>query len=84
MAVRTAIDIAAGLLAAVDRKARRLQISRSRLIPRALEREIADGTSWSPGFFEALRCRSPGDDRAFAESMSEIGKRRSIKRAPKL
>jgi len=48
------------LLRAVDRKARALKVSRNRLIVRALEREVATSSSWSPGFFEKLESREPG------------------------
>ena len=80
----TSIHIPPALLAAVDRKARVLKISRNRLIVRALEREVADGTEWSPGFFDALRAVDPADAEAFAETMRHVERRRSSKRAPKL
>src|SRR5207302_179758 len=50
----TSIHIPQPLLEAVDRKARALKMSRNRLIVRALERELAPGSDWSPGFFERL------------------------------
>ena len=50
----TSIHIPQPLLDAVDRKARALKMSRNRLIVRALERELASGSGWSPGFFEQL------------------------------
>ena len=50
----TSIHIPKPLLEAVDRKARALKMSRNRLILRALERELAPGSDWSPGFFERL------------------------------
>ena len=49
----TSVHIPKPLLAAVDRKARELRISRNRLIVRALEREVNDG-EWSPTFLERL------------------------------
>jgi len=42
------------LLAAVDRKARALRISRNQLVVRALERELHGAGDWSPGFFDRL------------------------------
>lgn len=51
----TSIHVPATLLKAVDRRARALRISRNRLILRALERELAQGSEWSAGFFEKLR-----------------------------
>jgi hypothetical protein len=45
---------AASSIAAVDRKARALNMSRNRLVIRALERELAAGADWSPRFFEKL------------------------------
>lgn len=50
----TSIHIPKPLLAAVDRRAKALRISRNRLILKALERELTQGSDWSPGFFEQL------------------------------
>ena len=50
----TSVHIPKPLLLQVDRKARALQISRNRLIVRALEREVTPGSDWSPGFFAKL------------------------------
>jgi hypothetical protein len=50
----TSVHIPKALLEEVDRKARALQISRNRLIVRALERELSAAADWSPGFFEQL------------------------------
>ena len=51
----TSIHIPKPLLEAVDRKARALKVSRDRLIVQAIEKELAPGADWSPGFFEQLR-----------------------------
>jgi hypothetical protein len=51
----TSVHIPKPLLEAVDRRARVLRISRNRLVVRALERELAEGADWSPGFFDELR-----------------------------
>jgi hypothetical protein len=40
----------------VDRKAKALRVSRNQLVVRALEREVRDGSDWSPGFFAAVPC----------------------------
>ena len=80
----TSIHIPPKLLAAVDRKAKLLKVSRNRLIVRALEREVTDTTEWSPDFFDGLRAIDPADARAFAEAMKRVESRRSSKGAPKL
>ena len=51
----TSIHIPKPLLAAVDRKARALRVSRNRFIIGTLQRELSPGARWSPGFFERLR-----------------------------
>ncbi|MBI4957505.1 MAG: hypothetical protein HY908_36195 [Myxococcales bacterium] len=50
----TSVHLPKPLLAAVDRRARALCISRNRLIVKALERELSLASDWSAGFFEAL------------------------------
>jgi len=50
----TSVHLPRALLAAVDRRARALRISRNQLVVRALERELRDRSEWSPGFFERL------------------------------
>jgi len=50
----TTVHLPSDLLSAIDRKARALRVSRNRLIVRALEREVAGGSEWSPGFFDRL------------------------------
>ena len=51
----TSVHLPKPLLAAVDRRARALKMSRNRLIVKALEREVGGGPGWSPGFLERLR-----------------------------
>lgn len=51
----TSVHLPKPLLAAVDRRARALKMSRNRLIVRALEREVGGGPGWSAGFLERLR-----------------------------
>jgi Ribbon-helix-helix protein, copG family len=50
----TSVHLPRPLLEAVDRKARTLRISRNQLVVRALEREVGEGSDWSPGFLEQL------------------------------
>lgn len=59
----TTVHIPAAILKAVDRRARALRISRNRLIVRALERELKDGSDWSAGFFERLSAVDSGTSR---------------------
>lgn len=67
----TSIHIPPPLLAAVDRKARALQISRSRLIMKALQREV-DGAEWSPDFFDRLRPLAPDVASTLDESLAAV------------
>jgi hypothetical protein len=81
----TTVHIPAPLLAAADRRARVLKISRNRLIIRALEQELASAApGWSPGFFEALASVDRDDARALDRSMRTVRARRSSKKAPRL
>lgn len=50
----TNVHIPKPLLEAVDRRAKALKISRNGLILKAIERELAERTEWSAGFFERL------------------------------
>lgn len=56
----TSIHLPKPLLAAVDRRAKSLRLSRNRLIVRALERELREDNDWTPGFFDRLREAGPG------------------------
>ena len=60
------------MLEAADRRARKLGVSRNRLIIRALERELGAGVDWTPGFFERLRAREAGIERAADEMLAAI------------
>ncbi len=66
----TSIHIPKPLLEAVDRKAKALKIGRNRLIVRALERELAPGADWSPGFFEQLSTVPPETAAAIDELLT--------------
>ena len=71
------------LLAAVDRKARTLRVSRNKLIVRALEREV-DARGWSLGFFDTLRNVDDTPAAAFERSMSRVRRERRTKAPVKL
>lgn len=79
----TSVYIPDDLLALVDRKAKRLRISRNRLIVRALEREV-DARGWSPQFFDMLREVDAAAKADFRESMRHVRTRRRSKRALEL
>ncbi len=68
----TTVHIPKLLLDAADRRARKLGVSRNRLIVRALEKELGAGTGWSSGFFERLRAREAGVDQAAGEMLTAI------------
>ena len=76
----TSVHIPKPLLVAVDRMARALKISRNRLIVHALEREVAQSSSWSPDFFGRLESPETGVEHAADEMLRAIeGQRRSKK-----
>ena len=75
----TSIHIPKPLLEAVDRKARALKMSRNRLILRALERELAPGSDWSPGFFERLGAVDPETVTAVDELLASVRQARRSK-----
>jgi hypothetical protein len=60
------------LLTAIDRKAKSLRISRDKLIIQALEREVALGTDWSPGFFDRLKPLDAETAQEFRASLSAV------------
>lgn len=75
----TSIHIPPTLLEAVDRKARALKISRNRLIVRALEKELAVGSDWSPGFLQQLRAVDPETVEAVDELLVSVRQARTAK-----
>jgi hypothetical protein len=79
MFMATTVHIPKPVLDAADRRAKALGISRNRLIVRALERELADASAWTPGFFEALEHSEPGDDAAVDDMLAAIRRGRSTK-----
>jgi metal-responsive CopG/Arc/MetJ family transcriptional regulator len=68
----TSVHIPDKLLQRADKRAKALGISRNRLIVRALERELREGSEWSTGFFELLRARDDETAAAVDEMMSAI------------
>jgi hypothetical protein len=72
------------LLAAVDRRAQNLRISRNRFIVRTLEKELADQAHWSPGFFEALADVDEDDVAAVDDLQASIRAARTRKGPPTL
>jgi len=80
----TTVHIPAPLLAAVQRRARQLGISRNRLVVRALEREVHERRDWSNGFLNDLRRVDPGTIQAVDEVLTHVRKRRLSKPPVKL
>jgi len=80
----TSVHIPKGLLEAVDRKARALEISRNRLIIKALERELSGESGWTPGFFDRLLGAGPELARDVDEMLVAIRKGRRSKSPPEL
>ena len=68
----TSIHISKPLLDAVNRQARKLRVSRNRFIVQALEKQLATGASWSPGFFDRLERVQPQDAQAVDEMLDAI------------
>lgn len=73
----TSIHLPQPLLKAVDRKARALKISRNRLIVRALERELASSSDWSPGFFQQLSAVEPETVEAVDDLLAAVHQART-------
>jgi predicted transcriptional regulator len=80
----TSVHIPKPLLIAVDRRARALKISRNRLIVQALEREVAEGSSWSPDFFRRLESGETGVEDAADEMLKVIQSQRRSKKPVQL
>jgi hypothetical protein len=70
------------LLAAAERRARALQISRNRLICRALERELGEAEAWSDEFLDALRNTNRETAETVNRLLAEVKKHRVSKRKP--
>jgi len=80
----TTVHIPAPLLAAADRRARALRISRNRLIVQALERELAATGEWSPLFLAELRATDVDTAEAVDNLRDAVVAARRSKRPPRL
>jgi predicted transcriptional regulator len=76
----TSVHIPRPLLAALDRRAKTLKVSRNRVIVEALERELTRGSQWSPGFFAELEAPQSGVAAAADEMLTAIRKHRVSKK----
>jgi metal-responsive CopG/Arc/MetJ family transcriptional regulator len=59
--VATTVHIPKEILQKIDERAKVLNLSRNRFIVQALERVLADQTTWSPDFLEYLGTLKPLD-----------------------
>ncbi len=80
----TTVHLPKPLLAAADRRARALRISRNRLIVQALERELSGAADWSPAFLDRLRAVDQDTKQAVDDMLSAIYAGRRSKSAPRL
>ena len=78
----TSVHLPKPILAAIDRRAKALRISRSKLILRAIERELGQDSDWPPGFFERLADVPPEIAAGEEEFLQSIRKSRQSKRRP--
>lgn len=78
------VHIPRDLLETVDRRARKLGVTRSRFVTQALEHELAAADRWPKGFIEQFRQVEPGDAEAVGEMLSAIRKGRTRKGPPRL
>jgi len=72
------------LLDAVDRRARRLKMTRNRFIVRTLETAISHESEWSPGFFDRLAERGAENAPAVDDLLKTILSARTRKKPPTL
>jgi hypothetical protein len=80
----TSVHIPKHLLVAVDRRAKQLGVSRNRLIVRALERDLAEESTWSQGFFEKFAPLDADDSRALDETLEVVRSNRKSRKPLKL
>ncbi|MDB4992648.1 MAG: Ribbon-helix-helix protein copG family [Myxococcaceae bacterium] len=80
----TSIHVPKPLLAAVDKRARRLKMSRNAFVIRALQKELAGESEWSPDFFAKLAPLDAGDAQAMDEVLGSVRAARTRKPPPKL
>lgn len=80
----TTVHIPKPLLAAVDRQARALRISRNRLIVEALERQLVAAAEWSPRFLDELRAVDVDTAAAVDAVLDTVTAARRSKAPPRL
>jgi metal-responsive CopG/Arc/MetJ family transcriptional regulator len=80
----TSVHLPKPLLDAVDRRARRLHLSRNRFIVSVLEKELGKETNWTPHFFDQLSTVTPGAAQAVDDMLSAIRAHRTRKAPPRL
>jgi hypothetical protein len=80
----TTVHIPKPLLAAVDRRARALRISRNRLIVQALARELDTAEAWSPRFLDQLREVDDDTAEAVDDLLDDVTAARRSKQPPRL
>ena len=80
----TSVHIPKSLLIAVDRRAKQLGLSRNRLIVRALERDLAEETAWSQGFFDKFAPLDDEDSKALEETLEAVRANRKSRRPLRL
>jgi hypothetical protein len=80
----TSVHIPETLLKQADKRAKALGISRNKLIVRALERELKDGSEWSEGFFERFQPLDAETKKLFDKTMAIVRKTRRSKSPPRL
>lgn len=80
----TSVHLPKPLLAAVDRRARALKMSRNRLIVQLLERELGANSKWSPEFFATLSTSGPEVSAGVREMTKAIEKHRTSKKPVRL
>jgi hypothetical protein len=80
----TSIRFPDPLVEELDRRAAAEGVTRTELVIRAVEQALADRSSWSRAFLEAVRSSRPELDDAVDEMMDAIRARRSRSEAPTL
>ena len=80
----TTVHLPRLLLAAADRRARALRISRNRLIMLALQRELSGAADWSPAFLARLRAVGSGTGQDVDDLLSAVKTARRSKTPPRL
>jgi hypothetical protein len=80
----TTVHIPKPLLAAVDRRARQLKMSRNRFVVRTLAKELEHSDEWTPGFFDVFRKLGPRSDEAVERMLVVIRRNRRSKGPPEL